>query len=184
MKLYVGTYGKYNNGSIDGEWLDLNDFESIDEFYEKCHEIHQDENDPEFMFQDYEADEEWESNFYSECSISPVYWELQELKNEYGEDYFNIYMQYMDENSIEFTKDNLKDTSDRFLGLYQTREDFVESSIENDIGKIPNYIRNYIDLSKMANDWELCDYSFLETNQYWRDYWGCNKHYIAVFYRY
>lgn len=25
-KIYVGTYGKYNAGSIKGEWLDLEDF--------------------------------------------------------------------------------------------------------------------------------------------------------------
>ena len=33
--VYVGTWEKYNNGSIDGAWLKLQDFEDADEFYQK-----------------------------------------------------------------------------------------------------------------------------------------------------
>ena len=52
--VYVGTYEKYNNGSIDGAWLKLQDFEDHDAFYQKCKDLHSDEVDPEFMFQDFE----------------------------------------------------------------------------------------------------------------------------------
>ena len=31
-RIYVGTYEKYNNGSIAGKWLDLNDYEDINAF--------------------------------------------------------------------------------------------------------------------------------------------------------
>ena len=31
--IYVGTYGKYNSGSIEGKWLKLNDYEDIESFY-------------------------------------------------------------------------------------------------------------------------------------------------------
>jgi antirestriction protein len=31
--VYVGTYHKYNCGSIAGAWLDLTDFDSSEEFY-------------------------------------------------------------------------------------------------------------------------------------------------------
>ena len=53
-RIYVGTYNKYNNGSIAGKWLDLNDYENIEDFYKACYELHKDEHDPEFMFQDWE----------------------------------------------------------------------------------------------------------------------------------
>ena len=33
-KVYVGTYHKYNSGSIQGEWLDLTDFANKDDFLE------------------------------------------------------------------------------------------------------------------------------------------------------
>ncbi|MDW4788605.1 antirestriction protein ArdA, partial [Escherichia coli] len=34
--VYVGTYHKYNCGSIAGAWLDLTDFDSSEEFYGHC----------------------------------------------------------------------------------------------------------------------------------------------------
>ena len=34
--IYVGTYEKYNNGSIAGKWLKLNDYEDISAFYKAC----------------------------------------------------------------------------------------------------------------------------------------------------
>lgn len=52
--IYVGTYGKYNAGSIFGKWLNLSDYADKEEFYIACRELHNDEADPEFMFQDYE----------------------------------------------------------------------------------------------------------------------------------
>ena len=53
-KVYVGTYGKYNAGSLAGAWLDLNTFENYAAFVAKCREVHKDEEDPEFMIQDTE----------------------------------------------------------------------------------------------------------------------------------
>jgi antirestriction protein len=53
-KVYVGTYAKYNNGDLTGEWVDLTNFSNKEDFLEYCAELHSDESDPEFMFQDYE----------------------------------------------------------------------------------------------------------------------------------
>ena len=33
-RVYVGTYGKYNNGSLFGAWLDLSDYSDKEDFYE------------------------------------------------------------------------------------------------------------------------------------------------------
>lgn len=49
-RIYVGTYAKYNEGSIFGKWLDLSDYSDSEEFYEACRELHKDEEDPELMF--------------------------------------------------------------------------------------------------------------------------------------
>lgn len=64
-RLYVGTYAKYNEGSIDGAWLDLEDYNTPEDFLEACYELHSDEEDPELMFQDYE---DFPSEYYSESS--------------------------------------------------------------------------------------------------------------------
>lgn len=52
--VYVGTYKKYNEGSIYGKWMTLSDYSDFDEFEEACRELHKDEEDPEFMCQDKE----------------------------------------------------------------------------------------------------------------------------------
>lgn len=53
-KVYVGTWGKYNRGSIAGGWLALNDCKDYQEFLRKCKTLHRGERDPEFMIQDTE----------------------------------------------------------------------------------------------------------------------------------
>ena len=72
--VYVGTYGKYNNGSLFGAWLDLSDYADKEEFYEACRELHKDEEDAEFMFQDYENIPE---NLISESWISGNFFTLR-----------------------------------------------------------------------------------------------------------
>lgn len=58
IAVYVGTYRKYNNGSIAGAWLTLNDYKTPEDFWRACRLLHSDERDPEFMFQDYELPDE------------------------------------------------------------------------------------------------------------------------------
>ena len=33
VKVYVGTYGKYNHGNLDGAWVSLFDFDNMEEYY-------------------------------------------------------------------------------------------------------------------------------------------------------
>jgi antirestriction protein len=54
MKIYVGTYAKYNNGSIAGAWITLTDYNDAEQFIDACKELHKDEIDPELMFQDFD----------------------------------------------------------------------------------------------------------------------------------
>ena len=53
-QVYVGTYRKYNEGSIKGGWLNLADYPKYGDFLTACKELHKDERDPEFMIQDTE----------------------------------------------------------------------------------------------------------------------------------
>ena len=53
--VYVGTYKKYNSGSIAGGWLNLADYASYGDFLKACGKLHKDERDPEFMIQDSES---------------------------------------------------------------------------------------------------------------------------------
>lgn len=63
--LYVGTYAKYNNGSLGGGWVDVASFQNGADFIKFCTtELHKDERDPELMFQDYMNFPEY---LYREC---------------------------------------------------------------------------------------------------------------------
>lgn len=53
-QVYVGTYKKYNSGSINGEWVDITKFDNYAQFVTACRLIHCDEVDPEFMIQDHQ----------------------------------------------------------------------------------------------------------------------------------
>ena len=52
-QVYIGTYAKYNNGSIAGKWIDLSKCDNYEAFVNACREAHKDEKDPEFMIQDH-----------------------------------------------------------------------------------------------------------------------------------
>jgi antirestriction protein len=58
-KIYVGSYGMYNSGSLFGKWFDLSEYSDVNEFYKHCYEYHRNEffssgSRPELMFQDWE----------------------------------------------------------------------------------------------------------------------------------
>ena len=53
-RIYVGTWAKYNAGSLSGEWLALKDYDNYSELCEVMRAIHEDETDPEPMIQDCE----------------------------------------------------------------------------------------------------------------------------------
>lgn len=54
-RVYVGTYKKYNEGSLNGGWLNLNDYSNYSDFLKACKQLHKNERDPEFMIQDSEG---------------------------------------------------------------------------------------------------------------------------------
>lgn len=82
-KVYVGTYGKYASGYLDGEWVDLTKFDSYEDFLKHCNEIHKDESDQELMFQDYEG---FPSCYYHESSLDPELWDYMNVIKEHDKD--------------------------------------------------------------------------------------------------
>lgn len=101
-RIYVGTYAKYNSGSLEGKWLDLSDYSDAAEFMKACMELHADEADPELMFQDYEgfpADLYGES--MSEDEIQAIYDAievLEKLENLSDDEWVSLHNQYCSNN--------------------------------------------------------------------------------------
>lgn len=124
FRVYVGTYGKYVAGSIDGQWLDLSEFADHEDFHAKCLEIHADESDPELMFQDFEG---VPGQLISESWISPEVWEWIELSDSDRE----ITAAYM--GLTDYTFSDLggvwgakRQALDNYMGQYESAADAAE----------------------------------------------------------
>ncbi|MCT2408591.1 antirestriction protein ArdA [Chryseobacterium antibioticum] len=166
--LYCGTYAKYNNGSIFGEWLNLSDYLDYNELYEAMRELHNDEEDPEFMFQDYEAPKFFiNQGLISECHISKDIYEIAEKINDSSLE-FEIIEAYVDciGNYCKDTEELLERVLDSYSGEFNSDEDFVQDMLEQD-GSIPENLPSYIFI-----DWERTAHNFMY------DYSASNGYYF------
>ena len=165
VKVYVGTYKKHNEGSIFSEWLTLGDYSDMQEFWEACKELHNDEEDPEFMFQDYETPDILKG-FISECGISDDIFYIAEKIEGCGIDFEvlgaceNIYSFNDIEKCIDYAKEN-------YQGEYKDDEDFAWEKA-NELGELDkntSWPHNCI-------DWEIA------TRELMYDYSEYNGHYF------
>lgn len=143
--VYVGTYHKYNCGSIFGKWFDLTDFEEKDEFHDACRELHASEDDPEFMFQDWEG---IPSKFVSESSID---WDFiaawKQAKEEGREDAFVAWADYSGECDFDAF-------DEAYRGKAETEEDYAYELVEDNglLNDVPESLRSYFDYEAYARD--------------------------------
>ena len=144
-RIYVGTYAKYNNGSIQGEWLDLDDYNDKDDFIEACLELHDDEEDPELMFQDWENIPD---AFISESSIDPDFWEY--MNSDHDEDAKAAYLAC-------FGEWDESDFEERYRGQYDSFTDLAEQLLDEtgELEAIPKRLRYYFDYESYGRDLEL-----------------------------
>lgn len=154
-KIYVGTYAKYNNGSIFVEWIDAEDYSDKEEFIEACKELHKDESSPELMFQDYEG---FPEVFYSEIDIDSRLWEWLALDENDRE----IVDVWLSENTLEGYED-LQSIVDSYTGQYDSWEDYAQEVVDG-CYNIPEHLENYIDWEKMGRDMMLYSSGYVEYN--------------------
>lgn len=168
-KIYVGTYKKYNEGSIYGEWLDLSDYNDYEELIQAMRDLHKDEEDPEFMFQDWECSGVIEKmNLIGESYISSEIYEILEtIENSYYSE--EVIEAYLDCYGVENDIYNLiKRVEETYNGEFNSDEDFTQYLLE-ETGDIPQNLPSYIHI-----DWEstarniMYDYS-TSNNHYFRD---------------
>ena len=143
-KIYVGTYAKYNDGSIDGKWIDLTEYNTYEEFVDACRELHKDEKDPEFMVQDYENfPEKW----YHEAGL-PTEEEFDKINEFYMMDdskkeAYEVFVNYTGLDSIE-------DFEEAYEGQFDSPQDFGYYAI--DTWGIPDDPESYIDYEAFGRD--------------------------------
>lgn len=154
-KVYVGTYRKYNEGSIFGEWLDLSDYLDKEEFLQACAELHADETDPEFMFQDYENIPDC---FISESYISEKLFEIIDRIGDIDNvEAFETYLNWKGCDIENDDFDSLKsDFEDAFCGEYDSKEAYAEQLVD-DCYNLEGIAATYFDYDRLARDLFMTD---------------------------
>ena len=154
--IYCGTYAKYNEGSLLGEWMNLSDYYSREEFWEACNELHKDEKDPEIMFQD------WEGPFSHMIGESWVSDLIFDIYREFEPSQFDALKVFLSLVSETYSDINELRTAfeDAYMGEYDSEVDFAESVMEEEINLIPKHLQGYFDYESYARDLSLDGYSF------------------------
>jgi antirestriction protein len=151
-KVYVGTYAKYNNGSIAGEWLTLSDYADEEEFLQACKALHKDEEDAEFMFQDTDGEH------FSMITESIIDEHLFELIHSLDDDEAEVYAAYR--KNFEGSWDECQDA---YSGKYDSDEDFAQ-----DMAEQCGMLQDRVSWPYTCIDWEWAArelmYDYIEEN--------------------
>ena len=163
--IYLSTYAKYNNGSLYGKWLNLSDYSDYDELLSAMYELHSDEADPEFMFQDYECPILEKLGLLSECHISKDIYDVLERINDSGHE-VEVYEACLDNlGKMEF-QSLYEYVNNFYCGEFANDIEFVEFLYENDIPfNLPSFI---------VIDWEATARNIMY------DYFESNGHYFRA----
>lgn len=143
MQIYVGTYGKYNNGDLEGAWLDPEDYTDKDAFLEACQELHG-EGEHEFMFQDHE---DIPDKYISESHIDGDLWDEFIPLDDDDREVCQLYWDNIDDSA---TPDRVQEM---FRGKYDSLEDYARQLVEDcyDL-KSMGHLANYIDYEAFGRD--------------------------------
>lgn len=125
-RIYVGTYGKYNDGSIDGDWVDIDDFDNYEDFVDHCRELHKDEKDPEFMVQDYEG---YPEAWYHESGLptEDEFYRMKEI-SELSESEKGAYAAFL---SLGYRNDSIENFREHYHGTYNNDSDFGYDTVKS-----------------------------------------------------
>ena len=126
--VYVGTYKKYNNGSLFGEWVDLTKFATYEDFMRYIRRLHKDERDPEFMMQDFEG---YPESWYYESGMSKEtfdkikeYWDAFDGDDVKRQAYEAFAENWGDGATVE-------EFENRYYGTWDSEYDYVDDMIES-----------------------------------------------------
>ena len=156
--LYVGTYGKYNAGSIDGAWVNIESFDDKEEFFDFCRRLHADEHDPEFMYQDFEG---FPKSWYSESCMGDKIDRIIEWA-QLDEDEKEIIEEYWDEAGGD-EDEEFQDILDKCVYHGDNCNDYYDELADLcfEDNKAWEKMQCYFDWEKWRRD---CSYDYTETS--------------------
>ena len=167
--VYVGTYHKYNCGSLFGMWLDLTTFASYEDFCEVCRFLHRDEADPELMFQDMEN---FPDAWYNESGLDEDTFDLILQYADLDDDERRAFDAYIENKGSGRDAEVFDDFRDKYVGEFDSEEEFAEH-IADECGmldKVPESIKQYFNYERFARDLFASDYDFFDNAFVFRAY--------------
>lgn len=163
-KIYVASLSDYNEGKLIGQWFDLTEFSSYEDFMTAISDYLEELNS-----NDDGTREEWAFHdsdnisriFVSEYYINPIWWDLQEI----GEETLNAFIIYCEHNGYQGESLNLEafqSFSDDYIGYcdsYNPQLDFAHQLIdETDLIERMGDLSYYFDYEAYARDLFMSDY--------------------------
>lgn len=161
-RIYVGTYAKYNSGSLAGKWVKLSDFSYLEDFMEHCAEIHKDEEEPEYMFQDWE---EIPDCLIGEEHLDEDFFELRDELDRLTDTQQDAFWIWMNGDNNSLTRGVyrlVRDFQSDYIGCYDSKEEFAKEILEEREEELSEFARQYFDYEKYANDLFLSDFWYEE----------------------
>lgn len=153
----VGTYAKYNDGNLDSMWMSLVNCGDYDTFLKVCRAIHRDEEDPEFIFYDYEN---FCESWYDEGSLSGDTFdrilEFAEL-DEDEQEAFEAFMDIRCDADVTF-----EEFREAYCGQWDSEEEYTEQLVD-DLGlldEIPEHLRRFFDMEAYSRELFAYDYEY------------------------
>ena len=167
FKLYVGTYGKYNAGSLNGAWLAPMDYDTREDFLDACYKLHADEDDPELMFQDYDGED---FGMYSEYGFSEDFWNVLKAAEKISdEDAFAAFCSIFQYELQGKDADEIDDLfNEKYYGHFDDYDDFGREMVAIGCVEIPDQLECYFNYEAYGRD---CSYDFHEYDGYY--FWAC-----------
>ena len=138
----------------------LSDYSDKEEFYKACRELHRDEADAEYMFQDWDNVPE---GLIGESWISENLFALRDAVEDLDDteqEAFFVWCNYknrdLEGENADFLVRNFRD---EYQGQYGDEEDFADRIVE-ECYDLPEFAKTYFDYSQFAGDLFMCDYWF------------------------
>lgn len=157
-RVYVGTYGAYNNGNLHGAWLNLDDYCDIYGFNEAVNELHAAEiaiyGEIEPMFQDHEGIPD---KYICESHLSPAVWDEWVSLDDDDKEVLELFL----DNCNQYG--TLEQARDAYMGRADSKADWAEEFLSDTglMDSIPEHLRCYFDFEKYACDVGISDVTFV-----------------------
>lgn len=149
--VYVGTYAKYNDGSLFGMWVNIASFDDYESFIEFCKAIHGDEDDPELMYQDYQ---DFPRCWYCESGLHENFDKILAFAEIHDTDAAYIYIN-------ELGYDDVTGFKEAYLGEWEDEESFAWHIYEEFYKhEMSEFADKYFNVKSFARDLFDSEYYF------------------------